>query len=172
MATHSVFMPGKFHGQRNLAGCSPQGRKESDTAEVIQQACTYPHSRIIGLICSVLGLGILYILKFLSDSDSTGDHWSVFGITVVRRSILKMTAIEMQIQQQNPENKEGKMSKRSGFFPYSKIFSQSTVFCQMKQMSVLMKMSDSPVIIHKVTIMWYLFVEWCHIYHFTYSRFL
>ena len=29
-----VFLPGKFHGQRRLAGCSPQGHKESDTADV------------------------------------------------------------------------------------------------------------------------------------------
>ena len=26
----SVFLPGKFHGQRNLAGYSPQSHKESD----------------------------------------------------------------------------------------------------------------------------------------------
>ena len=25
------FLPGKFHGQRSLAGYSPWGRKESDT---------------------------------------------------------------------------------------------------------------------------------------------
>ena len=28
-----VFLPGKFHGQRSLAGYSPWGRKESDTTE-------------------------------------------------------------------------------------------------------------------------------------------
>ena len=28
-----VFLPGKFHGQRSLAGCGPWGRKESDTTE-------------------------------------------------------------------------------------------------------------------------------------------
>ena len=28
-----VFLPGKFHGQRSLAGYSPWGGKESDTAE-------------------------------------------------------------------------------------------------------------------------------------------
>ena len=28
-----VFLPGKFHGQRSLAGYSPQGREESDMAE-------------------------------------------------------------------------------------------------------------------------------------------
>ena len=26
-----VFLPGKFHGQRNLAGCSPWGLKEPET---------------------------------------------------------------------------------------------------------------------------------------------
>ena len=33
MATHSVFLPGESHGQRSLAGYSPQGCKESDTAD-------------------------------------------------------------------------------------------------------------------------------------------
>ena len=28
-----VFMPGESHGQRNLVGYSPWGRKESDTTE-------------------------------------------------------------------------------------------------------------------------------------------
>ena len=28
-----VFLPGKFHGQRSLAGYSAWGRKESDTTE-------------------------------------------------------------------------------------------------------------------------------------------
>ena len=28
-----VFLPGKFHGQRRLKGCSPQGHKESDMPE-------------------------------------------------------------------------------------------------------------------------------------------
>ena len=29
----SVFVPGKFHGQRRLAGYSPWGHKESDMTE-------------------------------------------------------------------------------------------------------------------------------------------
>ena len=36
MAVHSsipVFLPGKFHGQRSLAGHSPWGCKESDMIE-------------------------------------------------------------------------------------------------------------------------------------------
>ena len=32
MATHSIFVPGEFHGQRRLAGNSPCVHKESDTA--------------------------------------------------------------------------------------------------------------------------------------------
>ena len=28
-----VLLPGKFHGHRSLVGCSPWGRKESDTTE-------------------------------------------------------------------------------------------------------------------------------------------
>ena len=28
-----VFLPGESHGQRNLAGYSPKGRKESDTTK-------------------------------------------------------------------------------------------------------------------------------------------
>ena len=34
MATPLVFLPGESHGQRSLAGYSPQSRKESDTTEV------------------------------------------------------------------------------------------------------------------------------------------
>ena len=33
MVTHSIFLPGEFHRQRNLAGYSPWGCKESDTIE-------------------------------------------------------------------------------------------------------------------------------------------
>ena len=33
-----VFLPGESHGQRSLAGCSPWGRKESDTTEATQHA--------------------------------------------------------------------------------------------------------------------------------------
>ena len=33
MATHSVFFPGEFHGQRSLASYSPWGHKELDTTE-------------------------------------------------------------------------------------------------------------------------------------------
>ena len=34
-----VFLPGEFHGQRSLVGCSPQGCKESDRAERPTLSC-------------------------------------------------------------------------------------------------------------------------------------
>ena len=33
MASTPVFLSGESHGQRSLVGCSPWGRKESDTTE-------------------------------------------------------------------------------------------------------------------------------------------
>ena len=33
MATHPIFLPGEFHGQRSLAGYSPSTQKESDMTE-------------------------------------------------------------------------------------------------------------------------------------------
>ena len=33
MANHSFFLPGKFHAQRSLVGCSPWGCKELDMTE-------------------------------------------------------------------------------------------------------------------------------------------
>ena len=35
-----VFLPGKFHGHRNLVGSSPWGRKESDT---VAHTCTHSY---------------------------------------------------------------------------------------------------------------------------------
>ena len=33
-----VFLPGEFHGQRSLVGCSPQGCKESDMTKATEHA--------------------------------------------------------------------------------------------------------------------------------------
>ena len=38
-----VFLPGKSHGQRNLVGCSPLGRKELDMTDLTLSP--YPYSR-------------------------------------------------------------------------------------------------------------------------------
>ena len=39
-----VFLPGRFHGQRSLAGYSPWGCKESDTTELLTHTHTHTHT--------------------------------------------------------------------------------------------------------------------------------
>ena len=39
-----VFLPGELHGQRNLAGYSPRGHKESDSTK--QQQCAGIHAQL------------------------------------------------------------------------------------------------------------------------------
>ena len=41
IAKDSVFSPGKSHGQRNLAGYSPRGHKESDMIEATENEHKY-----------------------------------------------------------------------------------------------------------------------------------
>ena len=43
-----VFLPGEFRGQRSLAGCSPQGRKELGTTERLTHGHT--HAEVMGVI--------------------------------------------------------------------------------------------------------------------------
>ena len=49
MATTPVLLPQESHGQRSLVGYSPHSRKESDTTEMIEQACTQG-DRVNGLL--------------------------------------------------------------------------------------------------------------------------
>ena len=39
-----VFLPGEFHGQKSLAGCSPWGHKESDMTEQLTHTHTHTHT--------------------------------------------------------------------------------------------------------------------------------
>ena len=43
LATHTVFLPGEFHGQRSLVDYSPWGRKESDVTERLN---THTHIKV------------------------------------------------------------------------------------------------------------------------------
>ena len=36
-----VLLPGEFHGQRSLAGCSTWGHKESDMTERLSLTCSH-----------------------------------------------------------------------------------------------------------------------------------
>ena len=43
-----VFLPGESHGQRSLAGCSPWGRKESDTTkQQLRRSCLIGYTLVI-----------------------------------------------------------------------------------------------------------------------------
>ena len=42
MATHSVFLPGEFHGQRRLGGYSPWGHKKLDMTEWLTLSHCHP----------------------------------------------------------------------------------------------------------------------------------
>ena len=44
MATHSVFLPGEFHGQWSLAGYHSWGRKKSYTTEQLTLLLHFQHS--------------------------------------------------------------------------------------------------------------------------------
>ena len=44
-----VFLPGIFHGQRNLAGYSPWGRKESDTTEQLNMHTEIKYRTVLGI---------------------------------------------------------------------------------------------------------------------------
>ena len=46
IATTPIFLPGKSQGQRSLVDYSPQGHKELDMTEVIEQACAHAHTHI------------------------------------------------------------------------------------------------------------------------------
>ena len=48
-----VLLPGEFHGQRSLEGYSPWNRKESDTTEVTQHACTQSIKILFNILCCI-----------------------------------------------------------------------------------------------------------------------
>ena len=46
-----VFLPGKFHKQRSLAGYSPRGHKELDTTEHLKLNCFFHFQLDFNLNC-------------------------------------------------------------------------------------------------------------------------
>ena len=69
-----VLLPGKFHGQRSLVGCSPWGSEESDTTERL-------HCRF-SLSCIGEGNGNPLQCSCLENPREEGVWWAaVYGIT-------------------------------------------------------------------------------------------
>ena len=59
MAPTPVFLPGKFHGQRSLAGYKTQGCRESDTTEVTYNTCRLLNN-LKGINCFWGKIGFLF----------------------------------------------------------------------------------------------------------------
>ena len=72
MATHSrqVFLPGKAHEQRSLAGDGPQGRKESDTIEVPEHT---PH--LVSIISLHVYLSLCMFFSVVSVVPDSVTSW-------------------------------------------------------------------------------------------------
>ena len=106
MATHSVFFPGKSHGQRSLEGYSPRGRTESDRrsdwtaatrgsggATPLEEAavCVRPLGRVCSGVIARAGQGAHLAFSALCERRQAGRTHSVFqgrekGRPGVRRS--------------------------------------------------------------------------------------
>ena len=66
-----VFLTGKSHGQRNLAGYSPWGLEESDTAELLTHTHTHTHTHHVFFIHSSGGdghLGCFHVLAIINNA--------------------------------------------------------------------------------------------------------
>ena len=69
-----VILPGKSHGQRSLVGCSPWGRKESDTTERL-------HFHF-SLFCIGEGNGNPFQCSCLENPRDGGAWWAaIYGVT-------------------------------------------------------------------------------------------
>ena len=63
-----IFLPGKFHGQKSLANCSPWGLKKLDTTELLTHTHTHTH---MYTHTGSLYLGIVILLNlFIIPVDS------------------------------------------------------------------------------------------------------
>ena len=76
MAPTPVLLPGKSHGRRSLVGCSPWGRKESDTTERLHSFTFHFHA----LEKEMAGNPLQY--SCLENPRDRGAWWAaVYGVT-------------------------------------------------------------------------------------------
>ena len=79
-----VFLPGESHGQRSLAGYSPQDHTELDMAEVIQHICMHP--LFIKSSCT-LKFSCLFIClchQTMKSSENTLSGFLVYSFTLTQ----------------------------------------------------------------------------------------
>ena len=108
-----VLLPGKFHGQRSLVGCSPWGHEQSDTVE-------WPHFHF-SLSCIGEGNGNPLQCFCLENPRDSGAWWAaIYGVaqnrTRLKRpssssiyNILKVRKYIWQMDLQSPLKREAGM---------------------------------------------------------------
>ena len=81
----TVLLPGKSHGQRGLVGCSPWGRKESDTTEWLH----FPFS----LSCTGEGNGNPLQCSGLENPRDGGAWWAaVYGVAQSQTRLKRLSS--------------------------------------------------------------------------------
>ena len=71
MATHSIFLPAEFHGQRSLVGPSEWGYKESDLTEQLTQI--HPLFLIVSETVAMTETATIWLLYILKDERDFSD---------------------------------------------------------------------------------------------------
>ena len=80
-----VLLPGKSHGQRNLVGCSPWGRQESDTTKRL-------HFHF-SLSCIGEGNGNPLQCSCLKNPRDSGAWWAaVYGVAHSRTRLMRLSS--------------------------------------------------------------------------------
>ena len=81
----TVLLPGKFHGQRSLVGCSPWGREELDTTEQLQFHFL--------LSCTGEGNGNPLQCSCLENPRDGGVWWAaVYGVAQSRTRLKRLSS--------------------------------------------------------------------------------
>ena len=80
-----VLLPGKAHGQRSLVGCSPWGRKQSDTTERL-------HFHF-SLLCTGEGNGNPLQCSRLENPRDGGAWWAaVYGVAQSQTQLKQLSS--------------------------------------------------------------------------------
>ena len=98
-----VFLPGEFHRERSLAGCSPWGCKESDTTE---QHCT----------CKVICLACLGVETSSTESPQQKGRLVIHTHTHTHTHTLSLSlSFSLSSEQKSPESPQASTSQEVGF---------------------------------------------------------
>ena len=71
-----IFLPGKPHGQRRLVGCSPQGCKELETTEQLNNNKRQAKQRYITRASPLIGYSIYLLRSYAQEEASSLNSWS------------------------------------------------------------------------------------------------